>query len=307
MKKAAISLLFCVASLFVLWFFYTLTLREFPTHYSTRMSESGAGKDNATWGEMSGTSGTELKRSPGTARQQHTIVQPAVADLLREPWRRLTLAELASFPSLGPAEERELIEHCREISNPTNASGLFSVLAYHGNDAAFEFLSETLTNRFRDQRLSAEQEAVLIHLVSDMGLLARRNDRAFLFLRQGLNSEFWRGSLGWLSHDAEGTIRTLMAMTLRGIAASGRPEAASILVEQREPDSDVMRLGLQGALVDSAFWLWLALNKSEQFYSSELGGQGEQVMSQFSAWRQRTSEGQEWARWFTSLQSQRQH
>ena len=307
MKKAAISLLFCVASLFVLWFFYTLTLREFPAHYSTRLSERGARRDNGTRGETSGTSGTELARSPGTARQKRTIVQPAVADLLREPWRRLTLAELASFPSLSPAEEKELIEHCREISNPTNASGLFSVLAYHGNDAAFEFLSDTLTNRFRDQRLSAEQEAVLIHVVADMGLLARRNDRAFLFLRQGLNSEFWRGNLGWLSHDPEGLIRTLMAMTLRGVAASGRPEAASILVEQRKPDSDVMRLGLQGALMDSAFWLWLALNKGEQFYGGEVGGQGEQVMLQFSAWRQRTIEGQEWARWFTSIESQREH
>lgn len=305
MKKAAITLLLCGGSLFAFWFFYIQAPRKLPAHYSMRVPQSEPGEANAPLRRIGGTSPGELARSANTTGQSPLMVPAAFADLLKEPWRPLSLAQLASIPPLSPALERDLIERCRVVSNLTNAAGLFSVLTYHGADAAIEFLAETLTNRFRGKRLDQKEEWLLLHLPSDIGLLARRNDRAFVFLRQGLNLEFWRENLGWLSDDADRSIRILVAMTLRGIGTSGRPEAGGILSEERKPGSNTMRLGLQGALMDAAFWHWLALNEGERFYRGEVSGTGEQVMSRFSAWRERTSEGQEWARWFAAAELQR--
>ncbi len=194
-----------------------------------------------------------------------------------------------------------LIERCRRDLNPTNVAGLFTVLAYHGSHAAFHFLTDTLTNRFRGQRLIHKEESVLLHLPIEIGLLARWNDRAFDFLCKGLETNFWSEHLVWLSDDRDNAISTLTAMTLRGLGTSGRTEAAGVLNEQKMLDSVVMHLGLQGALIDAAFWLRLALDEGEQFYRGESFETGEQMMRRFSAWRAQTAEGQDWSRWKESV------
>ena len=297
MKQATIAVLVCGTAVLVIWLLHLRAPGELPTRDANGASRSAEADGLVPLEAMPHPVFRESIRSTGVGQLNSVIIPPALAKLLGEPWRPVSWNQAASFEPLSPAVEMDLIERCRGDLNPTNVAGLFTVLAYHGSNAAFDFLADTLTNRFRGKRLVSKEESVLLHLPIEVGLLARWNDQAFDFLCQGLKTDFWREHLVWLSDDRGNAIATLVAMTLRGVGTSGRTEAAGVLNEQRKLDSVVMHLGLQGALIDAAFWLRLALDEEEQFYRGESLETGEQMMRRFSAWRAQTAEGQEWSRW----------
>lgn len=237
------------------------------------------------------------KRAPASGPTQEDRLPSAIAEVLREPWQPVSFKQLAGLPRLSEEEERLVAARCLRETSPTNCLSYFQVLAYHGDEIATSVLTSALTNRFAGQRFAPPEEVVLLRLPWTIGLLARHNDEAFEFLDRSLAADFWNEHRGWEFSNPDECVKALAAMTLRGLAASGRQEVVALFRAQREPGSVVVRWGLQGTLVDAVFELRLALDEAEQFYRGESFETGEQMMRRFSAWRTQTAEGQEWSRW----------
>ena len=246
------------------------------------------------------------KRAQANGPTHEAHLPSAIEEVLRAPWQPISFKQLAGLPGLSQEEERLLGMRCLAETSLTNCLRYFQVLAYHGDEIATSVLTSALTNQFAGQRLSPPEEVILVGLPLTIGPLARHNDEAFGFLERSLAADFWHEHRGWEFSNRGECVKALTAMTLRGLATSGRQGVIALFRAQREPGSVGVRLGLQGTLVDAAFYLRLALDEGERFHRGESFETGEQMMRRFSAWRAQTAEGQEWFRWASASRTRTQ-
>lgn len=159
-------------------------------------------------------------------------------------------------PVLSEAAEQELIERFGHIYSITNKFHLGVVLAYGGGDRALSVLSNALTQEYNGKSLTPEENALLPVLLMRMGVMARRSDRAFAFLKQCVEPDFWQEHCRWTCADEtkDRTILHLVQCALEGLAVTGRPEALDVFTEIRNRPVERWPTQYRGA-VAQAVWM----------------------------------------------------
>lgn len=94
-------------------------------------------------------------------------------------------------------------------------------------------LSNALTMEYSGKSLTADENALLPLLLMRLGVMARRSDRAFEFLKGCVEPDFWQDHCRWscTEETRERTVLHLVKCALLGLAVSGRPEATNVFIE----------------------------------------------------------------------------
>jgi len=217
-----------------------------------------------------------------------------VVDGLRDPSYRPRRGEV---PLLGAAAERELLFRYRAIDSMTNKYHLGLVLSYGGGDQSASALSNTLTNDYRERKITTEEENLLLLLPIALGETATRSNRAHHFLTTAADPNFWQQHCGWQSPvSRDVTVRRLTESTLKGLGLSGRPEALEVLLSIRTRGLKEWPRPFRAGVVDAAFLHAMVRQHGESYLSGKLAPDAERAMRLFRDWRG-SPDGRAWVEW----------
>jgi len=217
-----------------------------------------------------------------------------VVDGLRDPSYRPRRGEV---PLLSAAAERELLFRYRAIDSMTNKYHLGLVLSYGGGDQGASGLWNTLTNDYRDRKITSEEENLLLLLPIALGETATRSDRAFNFLTTAADPTFWQQHCGWQSPASRHTtVRRLTESTLKGLGLSGRPEALEVLLSIRTRGLTEWPGPFRAGVVDAAFLHAMVCQHGESYLSGRAVPDGDGALRLFRDWRA-SPDGRAWVEW----------
>jgi hypothetical protein len=194
-----------------------------------------------------------------------------------------------------------LLKLYRNARRPAATERLAGVLAVIGNEQVAAVFCEALTNRYAGKRLRDLDAGVLFSLPEKLGVLARKSDVAFEFLKQGVERSFWERYSLWRARTVPDTWRMglLRGSCIRGLGLSGRPAVTELLdqLHERSTNSDFDRGDKVGrAFSGAAFHYDMILVKGEgwqvRFALRQIGDM-ERITNR-RAWRE-SERGKKWA------------
>jgi hypothetical protein len=209
--------------------------------------------------------------------------------------------KMTGLPLVDATGEALLIQKYREISGLTNKSGLINLMAYTGGDKVFELFANTLTNALAGRTLTRADEAIVGYMPQLIGILARKSDPAFEFLKAGLQPAFWQKNATWKTQTGSDQPRILIGACINGLALSGRKEGKEIVYGFRTLGANPYLRAIDGSVVDSVFMLdSIDQNGLEAYLDSRTVGDLETVMQPFETWL-KTTNGMAWRAWMQKV------
>ena len=197
--------------------------------------------------------GVRLSAQPGhaPAATELPLVPQVVQAFMHDSTR---LPRMRDVPALSEDAQAELARRYATESNVTNQYVILRILAYAGSPDVVPLIINLFRGQFRARSLSAGEEGHLINALALLGLSARTEPAALQFLLLGVSAKGWQREDLWMSaRDESSLLRGLRVRCLHGLAVSEQPAAIKRLDELREDAETVIRLHLEGPLVDAAF------------------------------------------------------
>lgn len=236
---------------------------------------------------------------PPVARPEVTRLPPELQEFLETPELQAYLKKgrpllrVEAIPRVGEPLLSELLARLESTPDPGLASRLSLVLASTPEQRVVEAIIRKLTNGFTGQDLPVNQIFEVSSLASRLGWLARENDSALAFLKQGTTLSFWGKHRRWRvpPTNEELANRAMAGGCWSGLGSSGRPEALEFLLEHRDGKRSLESTALVGEVVDAAFW----------WYEAQVGFPGHgslrKTWDRFTTWLEQTEEGRKWKKW----------
>ena len=235
----------------------------------------------------------------GSSDKVQPNARPAwVEALFRDPTRRPRLADMKP---LSPELEADLIAYYRRLPSITNKLGLAGALAYAGGEASVDLLIYSLTQEYAGPSSESPREVALVTggLPRYLGLAAAHSERAYQFLRDGLNPSFWTTNSPWSKPSLEPSY-ALPQACIAGLVISGRDDAWQMVLNLKyNPDANYVR-NVCGAICDAAFeHAMMAEMGREEFLDNPLEP-SDSIHRMRQWWK--TPAGKEWHDWMERVQ-----
>ena len=223
---------------------------------------------------------------------------PQIQECMAQPKHRPKMTGLTPVDAAG---EEFLIQKYREIDAITNKAGLIRLMAYTGGDKVFEVFAHTLTNELAGRALTREEAGIVGYMPQLMGILARRSDLAFEFLKTGMEPDFWRQNISWKTQIEEEQPRVLCGSCLKGLALSGRPGVKEIITSLRSQTESPYVRTISGSIVTSVFIIDLTEKFGiESFMDGVYTADINVMMKAFGEWT-KTPNGSAWRAWWQKV------
>lgn len=209
--------------------------------------------------------------------------------------------------SLSDLDREALTDIYQQTTNLTDRTALVWALGLAGNEQTVELFKNTLTNEFKNQKLTSgkdepsNQESVLFDTVKSLGLLAGRQDSARDFLVQAADPEFWKTNANWTTAGGNNTIGLLTLYSIMALAQSGRDDVPDLLnkLAGREllgltPKNVAGGMTFEGSLVQSVYFdYYIKKYGLEKFQDDFVKQRQGRYWSEWAA----TDEGKQWQAW----------
>ena len=213
--------------------------------------------------------------------------------------------QMTGLPLIDTAGEDLLIQKYREIDAFTNKPGLIRLMAYTGGDKVFELFAHTLTNELAGRTLTRTDGAIVGNIPQLIGILARKSDPAFEFLKAGMQPAFWKQNATWKTQTGSDLPRILAENCLSGLALSGRKEGGEIINGLRNGTSNPYVREICSGAVDAAFKLDLITQYGiAGFLDNVANGDINVTMKAFETWL-KTTNGMSWRSWRQNVERSR--
>lgn len=228
-------------------------------------------------------------------------INPAVLALLQrpKPWSYKGLPRPSEVPLLDPITQAEVIRRLQTPGSPTNKLMLICILAFGGDAEVVKVFARALTNDYAGQHLTVNEGATLGAAVGWLGVTARRQPEAAVFLEQACDPGYWRSVKLWNTpfDDSERyTERSLLGAAIKALAWSGRPQGDRVLQRFHDNPALAFDANVIGAVVDAA---WVRYMVSQQGFEAawDILGSNERAYNAFARWVRETPEGRAWRDW----------
>jgi len=229
-----------------------------------------------------------------TPRAAKTEIPASIQNYLAQP---KVLPKMAGLPLVDAAGEELLIQKYREIDAITNKAGLIRLMAYTGGDRVFELFASTLTNELSGRTISGAEAAIVVFMPELIGILARKCDPAFEFLKAGLQPGFWKQNATWKTEAGPDLPRILVGGCIKGLALSGRNDGKEIIHGFRTQRANSYVRAIDSSVVGSAFILDYINEYGLEGYLDNIATCDLDVkMKAYVAWT-KTSNGVAWRAW----------
>lgn len=237
-----------------------------------------------------------------TLRSVKYELPASILEYLAQPKQR---PQMTGLPLIDTAGEDLLIQKYREIDAFTNKPGLIRLMAYTGGDKVFELFAHTLTNELAGRTLTRTDGAIVGNIPQLIGILARKSDQAFEFLKAGMQPAFWKQNATWKTQTGSDLPRILAENCLSGLALSGRKEGGEIINGLRNGTSNPYVREICSGAVDAAFKLDLITQYGiAGFLDNVANGDINVTMKAFETWL-KTTNGMAWRSWRQNVERSR--
>ncbi len=174
-----------------------------------------------------------------------------------------------------------LIERYRSTPSASAKAGIAKALAHQGDDRVVALFWNTLTKEFAGRRFQEGKQDTyewsnVAHLVSLLGLLAPRSEKAYDFLTNGVQPSFWQTNVTWSVHRQPAT-DYLVKESIIGLATSARDDAWHVVLNLKAKADAAYLKTYAGAITDAAFFHYSLTNQSK------VVGTGNQILAAFVA------------------------
>ena len=217
--------------------------------------------------------------------------------MFRDParWPRL-----ADMKPLSPELEAELIGYYRSLPSITNKLGLAWGLAGAGGEASVELLIYSLTQEYAGRRFDYVGEGVQLGLLARfLGLAAAHSERAYQFLRDGLNPAFWSTNATWSAPFFDPS-SALPEDCISGLAISGRDDAWQLILDLKDSvDTNYIR-HVSGSICGAAYYRAMIAEMGRIEFLDNLWCTEASIRRVGEWWK--TPAGKEWHEWMERVQ-----
>lgn len=243
-----------------------------------------------------------ISEKTATLHSTNSELTAMIQECMAQPKHRPTMTGLTPVDAAG---EEFLIQKYREIDAITNKAGLIRLMAYTGGDKVFEAFAHTLTNELAGCALTRDEAGIVGYMPQLMGILARRSDLAFEFLKTGMEPDFWRQNISWKTQIEEEQPRVLCGSCLKGLALSGRPGVNEIITSLRSQTESPYVRTISGSIVTSVFIIDLTEKFGiESFMDGVYTADINVMMKAFGEWT-KTPNGSAWRAWWQKVDRSR--
>ncbi|MBI5773527.1 MAG: hypothetical protein HZA89_07265, partial [Verrucomicrobia bacterium] len=209
--------------------------------------------------------------------------------------------------SLSEMDRDALTDIYQQTTNLADRTALTWALGLAGNEQTVDLFKNTLTNEFKDRRLTSgkdepsNEEAVLFDTVKNLGLLAARHDSARDFLVQSADPEFWKTNATWTTAGGNNTVGLLTLYSIMALAQSGRADVPDQLntLAGREllgltPKNVAGGMTFEGSLVQAVYFDYYIKNHGLEKFQDDFVKQRQGT--HWLEWAE-TEEGRQWQAW----------
>jgi hypothetical protein len=197
--------------------------------------------------------------------------------------------------------EESLIKEYQARKKASDKRNIVIALAYNGTEKSVLLLKNALTNEYAGKRISKEDEEALIWVTHAVGILSQKEESAFLFLKQAINSDYWRKVPKWKCSSEAYIGAVLTALSIQALGISGRPEVDAMLSDlrktalvYRDKNDPKFKYGLDSAVCDAAFKNYVVRNYGIDRFRALYRTEGMDKM--WISWKQ-TEHGKQWLDW----------
>jgi len=193
-----------------------------------------------------------------------------------------------------------LIERYRRTPSASAKAGIAKALAHQGDDRVVALFWNTLTKEFAGRRFQESKQDTyewsnVAHLVSLHGLLARRSEKAYDVLENGVQPSFWQTNVTWSIHNGQSPTHYLVGESINGLATCARDDAWQVILNLKTKSDSAYLKAYSSAIVDAAYLHYSLTNHGI------VADTGDDILTAFIAWENDTPDGQAWHQWYYKI------
>ena len=207
-----------------------------------------------------------------------------------------------SGADMGPAEPNQelMLRAFVENKTPSDRLAAASGLVFSGNDQVVHFIYSALTNDYRDEEISMDDERALLELLNLLGVAGRKSDGAYKFLRKACDPDYWKTIKLWKSPSGDFVRYFLAGHACQAIGITRREDAIGFLEKLTRQKREVSELrNYAGGIATGAFYYDVLGEVGDVAFFGSIYHQ-HQEWFRFQTWKD-TPSGEKWTTWHQSL------
>lgn len=187
------------------------------------------------------------------AEKTEAAARKRLADLTTPGQSRPSSALIEQFNTEDAGRAAKLVESQSDL---TQSRGLVWAIGFKGDDRATPAIKSLLERDHEAKPLEDAQEQVIFESVQALGLAANRDKRAYDFVKQGTDPDFWTSRYTWKARRGDHTLSMLASYSIHAIGLSGRPEAKADIQELRTRNPYYLHK-FAGDIVQAMYLEWI--------------------------------------------------
>ena len=175
---------------------------------------------------------------------------------------------------------------------------MIGVLAFIGDETSIKLMTNALTVEFSGATFDSDDVMVLHGIFNSLGFLSAQYPEAYDFLRQGIETDFWRTHKKWTTEEAKESIDVVLAAaSLQHMGFSGRPDFLQLLEDLKARESAFL-YARSSVMVDAAFSCQVVQKYGKNIFLTR------DSLQLFNEWS-KEDDGKKWNRWANEVLNQK--